>query len=88
MSEPFIGEIRSSRELGYKGNPSVKHIWHACIVCGKQRWVEYNRKNNAPRTTKCYSCSNLSRWANPDYAEKIRQSEINAWVKPRVIIGA
>jgi len=51
---PQIGEIKKSREIGY--NDSHKHIWQACSVCGKCRWV-YLLKNNKPVSTRCLSCA-------------------------------
>jgi len=33
-----LGEIRNARQLGYKGTHNL--IWHACIECGKERWVQ------------------------------------------------
>ena len=39
MSE--LGEIRKADEIGRRGgrNGSWKFIWHACIECGRERWV-------------------------------------------------
>lgn len=46
---PIIGEIRASKELGYKaGN---KKIWLACIDCGIERWV-----NEDNQTLRCRHC--------------------------------
>ena len=50
---PTINEIRSSKELGYKsGN---KFIWHACIDCGKERWVQIYK--GEPQRIRCHSCA-------------------------------
>ena len=36
-----LGTIKTSKELGRKGRRYF--IWHACIDCGKERWVDkYN----------------------------------------------
>ena len=49
---PKIGEIKTGYELGFKcGN---KFIWHACIGCGKERWVMLHKGN--PEHYHCRSC--------------------------------
>jgi len=48
------GDIRKGLEIGYKCNH--KYIYHACIECGKLRWVAFNVKKQKPRTFKCLSC--------------------------------
>jgi len=54
---PIIGEIRSSKELGYKsGN---KRIWHACVDCGKERWVQFLK--GKPEYVRCRKCSGIKR---------------------------
>ena len=52
-----IGDIKYGNELGYKKRPFGKgsaFIWHACITCGKERWVGC-RKGMATRLH-CNSC--------------------------------
>ena len=34
---PELGEVRTSKDLGYVS--TTRRIWHACEVCGKERWV-------------------------------------------------
>lgn len=34
---PQIGDVKRGTEIGYKC--PQKRIWHACEVCGKERWV-------------------------------------------------
>lgn len=55
---PNIGEIKRAREIGKSGgnNTSGKYIWSACIDCGKERWVAYNKKRNCPRSQFCHDC--------------------------------
>jgi len=48
---PKLGEIRKGMEAGYKNNTNL--IWHACIYCGKERWVEF--LGGKPRSLGC-SC--------------------------------
>jgi len=38
---PEIGEIRSAKERNVK--TSCRYIWHACVICGKERWVELRK---------------------------------------------
>jgi len=49
---PELGEVKRGREIGYQAN--YKRIWHACIDCGKERWVQLT--NNNPATLRCRSC--------------------------------
>ena len=49
--KPSIGEIREARELGYKSKRK-KFIWHACIGCGKERWVIFT--GGKPLSVKCH----------------------------------
>jgi len=50
---PEIGEIKRAREIGKKGRG--KHIWSACIDCGKERWVPSSLEK--PLSVLCPSCS-------------------------------
>lgn len=49
---PQIGETRTARELGYKG--TTRRIWHACIDCGKERWVVFIK--GQPKLLRCPRC--------------------------------
>ena len=51
---PQIGEIREASEIGYKQHN--KHIWHACVDCGKERWTQYVGGN--PVNIRCKTCAN------------------------------
>lgn len=55
---PQLGEIKSSKELGYKG-VTTKHIWAACITCGKERWVQFT--GGKPKNARCISCVNKTK---------------------------
>jgi len=50
---PEIGEIKTSSEIGRKG--TQKHIWQACVGCGKERWVLLVKGN--PINLRCLSCA-------------------------------
>lgn len=51
---PEIGDIKRAKELGYK-HKSYKYVYHACEICGKERWV-YLRKGE-PANKWCGDCS-------------------------------
>ena len=53
---PEIGEITRARELGRKGAGRYqKYVWHACTICGKERWVQL--RGNYPQSIRCRRCS-------------------------------
>ena len=58
---PRIGEIRRAKEIGYTG--WSKHIWHACVDCGKERWVQYNYFK-AGKRIRCKECGYKLRGRN------------------------
>lgn len=49
---PTINEVRKGSEAGKANN--AKHIWVACLDCGKERWVQFAK--NGPRSIRCRSC--------------------------------
>jgi hypothetical protein len=52
---PKIGDIRRGRDLGFEGTKNQKYIWHACIGCGKARWVQV--RSGIVIDDKCGSCA-------------------------------
>jgi len=48
---PEIGEIKYGKELGRLDNN--KFTWHACPVCGKERWVRFAKSKLNPMCKKC-----------------------------------
>jgi hypothetical protein len=50
---PKIGEIRLARDVGYIAR-SNRVIWAACEICGKQRWVNYQKGHATARY--CRDC--------------------------------
>jgi len=50
---PTIGEIRRGKEIGICHNDKV--IYHACIDCGKERWVVL--RHGQPLTIRCLQCA-------------------------------
>ena len=53
---PTKGQIAKGRDIGRRGDYQ-SFIWHACIDCGKERWVILAR--NKPRRLRCKSCANV-----------------------------
>lgn len=43
--QPWIGEVRRGGRIG-KSNGHY-YMWHACLACGKKRWVQYANKQAA-----------------------------------------
>ena len=59
---PLIGEIKKGTEIGK--SPRSKFIWHACVRCGKQRWVTLC--GNKPRFARCSHCAGTTQKTGPD----------------------
>lgn len=47
-----LGEIRLGQDIGKEAH--AKYIWHACIICGKERWVRFLK--GKPETARCFHC--------------------------------
>jgi len=47
-----LGEVRKGTDIGYKTR--TKYIWHACVDCGKERWVPL--RVSKPRDVRCPPC--------------------------------
>lgn len=45
-----LGEFRKDKH-------KHKQIWHACVDCGKERWVPFVCKTAEPEYTQCRSCA-------------------------------
>ena len=50
---PEIGEIKHGQEIGKR--KYIRYIWHACIDCGGERWVELIK--NIPASELCHKCA-------------------------------
>jgi len=84
---PEIGEIKSAREAGKGGK--CKYIWHACMDCGKQRWVADYWSKKPSYTGCCPSCAlrrrngrsgHGNRWEGGRFKEK--SGYVSIWVAP------
>lgn len=65
-----IGEVKRANEIGLKG--ATKCVWHACIVCGKERWTPLIK--GKPRCTRCHSCSVKGFHHTEEAKAKVRQA--------------
>ncbi|KKN23200.1 hypothetical protein LCGC14_0907430 [marine sediment metagenome] len=63
---PVINEIRKGTEIGYKGQ--AKHIWIACDVCAKCRWVQLRK--GEPTRKLCLLCSNKTRYKAKGFKQR------------------
>ena len=52
-----LGDTTQGWQLGR--NYDMKYIWHACIDCGKERWVAFIKKK--PISQRCRSCASRIR---------------------------
>ena len=74
---PEIGEIRNGAELGYRCH--CKWIWHACMDCGKERWVALDK--DGPRRLRCHPCAmKVSCWKGGRIGTK--RGYILVWLRP------
>lgn len=51
---PELGEIRYGNDIGK--DPEHKYMYHACIVCGRERWVEW-REGKGLTSQMCRDCA-------------------------------
>lgn len=71
---PKIGEIKNGAAIGRKDTGA--YTWHACEVCGKERWVQIRvRKNNLIKVKVCFSCrgANISGQNSPNWKGGVRK---------------
>jgi len=54
---PIVGEIKRGWQIGYALNR--EHIWHACVDCGRERWVQLTKNN--PHWVRCPPCAQKRR---------------------------
>lgn len=66
----LLGDVRTAKELGKSG--TNKYIWHACIDCGKERWVRL--RWGEPEWQRCRSCFQLGdknpQWKGGQFKDK------------------
>ena len=49
-----LGEIRQDMDARYPSAKGATYIWHACLGCGKERWVRLSK--GKPQSLRCPSC--------------------------------
>lgn len=71
MNNITLGEIKKAKEIGHKGH--TRYIWHACIDCGKERWVQL--VSDSPKSLRCKSCDNKRRCGkfHPRWKGRVRK---------------
>lgn len=53
---PSIGDVRKGWQIGRRKNTGhSSYIWHACVDCGKERWVLL--RNGVPDSPRCRKCA-------------------------------
>lgn len=67
---PKSGEIRRGTEIGYKWRGL--YIWHACEVCGKARWVSFEK--GEPVHRRCSGCKSKGRILSEEHKAKISKA--------------
>lgn len=71
LKKPELGEIRRGRELGYR-HRSNNYVWHACVDCGKERWVQFVQ--GKPLKLQCIACKKLGIPRGKETKAKISRS--------------
>lgn len=72
---PDLGEVKKGSELGYKRNRK-RYIWHACISCGKKRWVMLI--SGVPANLHCHCIG------KPPIKPKVEKRKANGYIRVRV----
>ncbi len=49
---PELGEVKRAKEIDKGGH--AQYIWHACVECGKERWVSFVK--GKPHSSRCRTC--------------------------------
>lgn len=86
---PKIGEIKYGREIGQKSSLGQKFIWHACVYCGKERWVRLCGSN--PTRLRCRLCGQKGRHPSFSALGELhpqwkggRQKDIEGYIRVRL----
>lgn len=71
MMKVIVNETKMGREIN-KTPPTGRFIRHACVDCGKERWVRFVVRRRIPKSLRCGSCSH-----------KLIQREIREGIRAR-----
>ena len=74
---PEIGEVKIGPEIGYRN--LGKHIWHACEVCRKERWVQF--KKGRPLHKLCCVCSGKKFYGEIAHAWKGGRGDAQGYIR-------
>ncbi len=73
---PIIGEIRLAKEIGRKvPHKGSSYIYHACIDCGKPRWVILDK--GKPSHERCNACVARNRIFTDKTTDKMSVSHLS-----------
>ena len=73
---PEIGEIKQGFEIGRLGTRHF-HIYAACEICGKERWVQL--RNGQPTSKRCKQCVNIGFRHSEETKAKARGENHYKW---------
>ena len=79
---PIVGDIKRAGDIWPEITyPSMKHIYHACEGCGKERWVQY--KHGKSISVRCYKCAMNTEERRAWLASRPRGPESPHWKNGR-----
>ncbi|KKM06388.1 hypothetical protein LCGC14_1744490 [marine sediment metagenome] len=68
---PLLGDLTRGLQIGLRNNHL--HMYAACALCGKERWVHL--RNGKPQSERCVQCKNRgSRWSKERIANWAREN--------------
>jgi len=73
---PNLGEIRQGWEIGRLGTRHF-HIYAACELCGKERWVQLRR--GEPVNKRCKQCVNVGFRHSEEAKSRLRGERSHNW---------
>lgn len=76
---PKLGEIRKGREIGLSARANF--IWRACLLCGKERWVEIHGGRNRAKCEICRTCYTNGLRNNQWRGDEVGYQSLHEWIK-------
>ena len=75
----MINEERTLKDFKYTSNmlklQSCKYVWAICIMCGKERKIQFRSYNNS-KTQICYTCGHKNKHLTEEHKKNISKSNI------------